>query len=101
MAPEVVAVLDGKRESYDEKSDGTYTWLPHNPLFLRTHPLIRAMWRLLISRRGSVWALGMVLFEMLTYRLPYEEVGLLDVRDHVLKGTIASRCHQLSPFVEY
>jgi hypothetical protein len=33
----------------------------------------------------------MVLFEMLTYRLPYEEVGLLDVRAHVLKGTIASR----------
>lgn len=54
MAPEVVAVLDGKRESYDEKSD--------------------------------VWALGMVLFEMLTCRLPYEEVGLLDVRNHVLKG---------------
>jgi serine/threonine protein kinase len=83
MAPEVVAVLDGKRGSYDEKSDGTHTWLQHNP-FLRTHPLIRAMCRLLISRRGSVWALGMVLFEMLTCRLPYEEVGLLDVRDHVL-----------------
>jgi hypothetical protein len=36
MAPEVVAVLDGKRESYDEKSDGTHTLLQHIPFPART-----------------------------------------------------------------
>jgi len=31
--------------------------------------------------------MGMVLYEMLTLQLPYKEVGLFDVRSHILKGT--------------
>lgn len=31
-----------------------------------------------------VWSLGMVLYEMLTLKLPYEEIVLLDVKEHVL-----------------
>lgn len=30
--------------------------------------------------------MGMVLYEMLTLKLPYEDVGLFDVRQHVLQG---------------
>jgi len=34
--------------------------------------------------------MGMVLYEMLTLQLPYKEVGLFDVRSHILKGNLPS-----------
>ncbi|PRP78039.1 hypothetical protein PROFUN_13769 [Planoprotostelium fungivorum] len=39
----------------------------------------------------DVWSFGMVLYELVTLKLPYYEVNVLDAKQHILKGNLPDR----------
>ena len=49
----------------------------------------------------SVWSFGMLLYEILSLKLPFAEINLLDVKDYIVSGSLPSLTEVTQPkFVE-
>jgi len=71
---------------------GTTRWMAPELILLSKHSKGNN-----VDEKADIWSFGMILYELITLKIPYFEVDLLSVKEEIMKGKIPSFPNGLDP----